>query len=64
MAYFIINNSDGETYVEELSKEEVVKRLKVEDGDDACYYGHVEFIEKILTNDTNYWGDNILIIKG
>ena len=57
--YFIIYNSDGETRVNVLTKEELTKRLNEE------YYGDdVEFLGKIDENDTNYWGDAILIING
>jgi len=58
--YFVINNSDGDTYVQMLTKEELVKRLNEE------YYGSDPiFLDKIPSNmDTNYWGEGILIIKG
>jgi hypothetical protein len=54
--YFVISNSDGETTVTELSKEQLLKR--VNDGE----------YKKVLSvpdnEDTNYWGDNVMIIKG
>ena len=57
--FFVICNSDGNTSVTQLSKEELLKQLEEE------YWGDiVEFIEKINETNTNYWGDNILIIKG
>ena len=56
--YFIVSNSDGDTNVESVSKEELIKRL------DEQYYGEVEFLNEIEDEDTNYWGDSILIIKG
>ena len=57
--YFIIHNSEGDTSVEMLSKEELLERL------DEEYYGPVEFIDKITERDTNYWGEGaLLIIKG
>jgi len=58
--YYIINNSDGDTTVSEVTKEELLKRINPEDP----YYGDKRFLQKISKNDTNYWGDNILIIKG
>ena len=60
--YFVINNSDGDTFVEDVSKEELIARLN--DGD---YYGGkdgVQFLDVILEEDTNYWRNKILIIKG
>ena len=59
--YFLIINSEGDTTVEAMDKEELLKRL--EDGD----YGSER---KCLTEipkdylDTNYWGETMLIIKG
>lgn len=58
--YYIISNSDGDTTVEQVDKETLLKRIE------ENYYGsHKGILEKIPTNnDTNYWGENILIIKG
>jgi hypothetical protein len=57
--YFVINNSEGDTRVEELTEKALQERLK--DG----YYGRqIGFINRIGNPDTNYWGENILIIKG
>jgi hypothetical protein len=58
--YFVISNSDGDTHVEELTKEKLLERI--EEG----YYGSGRgILKKIPENtDTNYWGENILIIKG
>lgn len=64
MTYFIISNSDGDTSVEQVDKETLVDRIKPEEGEKFCYYGEVGFMDKIKDNDTNYWGNNILIIKG
>jgi len=58
MLYFIISNSE----IEQVSEEELLNRIRPEDV--ACYYGRVGFLEVIEESDTNYWGDNILIIKG
>ena len=65
--YFVIRNSDGDTHVEPMSKEELMKGITPnEDGDTD--YGHIDnvtFFDKIHEdNDTNYWGEGILIIKG
>jgi len=60
MPYFIISNCDGDTEVEVVSETELLKRIDPEEE----YYGEVGFLDKIEDNDTNYWGDNILIIKG
>ena len=45
--YFIIHNSDGETKVNVLTKEELTKRLNEE------YYGDAEFLGEIDKKDTN-----------
>lgn len=59
--YFVIRNSDGDTTVEEVTGDELRKRLNTEDP----YYGSREFFDKMPTErDTNYWGNNVLIIKG
>ena len=61
--YFIISNSDGDTTVEELTKDMLNKRLEeyIEDLDPECIPTHMS---EIIDSDTNYWNDNILIIKG
>jgi len=58
--YFIIRNSNGDTYVESVSKDELLKRLKDED-----YGRNAVFLDSMPSDrDTNYWGEDILIIKG
>jgi hypothetical protein len=64
MPYFVIHNSEGETCINQLSKEQLLKRIKPEVGEKGGHYGEVGFLPKIEESDTNYWGDNILIIKG
>ena len=61
MPYFVIHNFEGETDVEQISREELKNRLT---GDDESYYGQEGFLSKIKETDTNYWGRNLLIIKG
>ena len=57
--YYLIHNEDGDTTVEELSKEELLERLKEE------YYGEVDVIKEMpKERDTDYWNEDILIIKG
>lgn len=57
--YFVISNSDGDTSVESISESTLKERLA------ENYYGPVGFKESLNGNkDTNYWGGNILIIKG
>ena len=58
--YFVIRNSDGDTYVDTMNKEELLKRI----NDD--YYGvGLKIFDKLpKSSDTNYWDDGILIIKG
>jgi len=55
--YFIIRNSDGDTTVRAVSKEELLR--DIEDGE----YKDV-FTELPNDPDTNYWGEGVLIIKG
>lgn len=57
--YFVISNSDGDTTVEHLEAETLKQRLAVN------YYGDIDFKSDISDpSDTNYWGRDILIIKG
>jgi hypothetical protein len=56
--YFVIHNSDGDTTVEQLTKDELTERINDK------YYGKVEFLGRIWKSDTNYWDDGLLIIKG
>lgn len=61
MAYFVIHNSEGDTTVEEVTKEELESRLESEDP----YYGTSDCLDKIPErSDTNYWEGKPLIIKG
>ena len=61
MPYFVIHNFEGETGVDQISKQELIERLK---NNDSSYYGQEGFLEEIKDPDTNYWGRNLLIIKG
>ena len=55
----MIRNSDGDTLVECVTKQELLKRIN--QGD----YAHASFLTELPTeNDTNYWGEGVLIIKG
>jgi hypothetical protein len=55
--YFIIRNSDGDTTVRTISKEQLLRDIN--DGE----YG--DALTEIPENpDTNYWGEGVLIIKG
>lgn len=54
--YFVISNSDGDTHVTPYkTKEQLLKALS-----DDCYTYRTDLSEE----DTNYWEDDILIIKG
>lgn len=55
--YFVIYNSDGDTRVKEYNKEQLLKAMN-EDG----YY--TEVLDFVPEQDTNYWNDKCLIIKG
>ena len=57
--YFVISTSDGDTMIDVLDKETLLKRLE------ENYWGNMEIIsDEIPDSDTNYWGDSIVIIKG
>lgn len=56
MQYFVISNSDGDVSVRQINKEELVRQLQ-EDM-------RTGFLPCIEDQDPNYWGDNMLIIKG
>jgi len=57
--YFVISNSDGDTTVTEFTKEQLLKAIQ------ENYWGErPPFAGLPKDEDTNYWGDNILIIKG
>ena len=59
MSYFTINNSDGDTRVKEWTKEALESALNEE------HWGDAEFPSKLPnTNDTNYWGNSVVIIRG
>jgi hypothetical protein len=64
MPYFIIYNSDGDTNVRQVDKETLIKRIQPEGDEGNCSYGKVGFLDKIDNSNTDYWGDNVLIIKG
>ena len=55
--YFIIRNSDGDTTVRAVSKEQLLRDIN--DGE----FGNV-LSELPENSDTNYWGEDVLIIKG
>lgn len=55
--YFVIRNSDGDTTVRAVTKEELLRDL-----DDGEYRD--AFTELPNDPDTNYWGEGVLIIKG
>lgn len=52
--YYIIRNEDGDTFVQELSKEQLLKNE----------YLRNTSVSNIPNIDTNYWNDKTLIIKG
>jgi hypothetical protein len=59
MSYITIHNGEGDTIVNHLSKGELLKRLK------ENYWGEdIKFLGNLPNGDTNYWGCNLLIIKG
>ena len=58
--YFVIRNSDGDTYVEQYSEARLLAELESNAwGDD------VVFLDKMTKGaNTNYWGGAVLIIAG
>ena len=57
--YFVINNSDGDTSVTQLTKQQLLEAIK------ENYWGKKEAFPGLPKDgDTNYWGESILIIKG
>lgn len=59
--YYVIHNSEGDTFVEALDEGTLKERLAEK------YYGNGGFLDGQdidLRSDTNYWDTNILIIKG
>jgi hypothetical protein len=62
MPYFVIgNDGDGGGYAEQLSTEELEKRINP-DSEGSIDYEH--FLSKINDPDTNTWDGAVLIIKG
>ena len=60
-SYFVIHNSEGDTTVEKLTREQLLERLNPQEP----YYGrHTTPMDKIPNEDTNYWYGELLIIKG
>jgi len=58
--YFLIYNSDGDTYVKEIHIAEFLKEIE-----DGGYGDHPKFLGGLpKESDTNYWEDSYLIIKG
>lgn len=58
--YFVIKNSDGDTRVRIMTKEELLINL----NEDGSGYKARDAMSKLEESDTNYWGDGFLVIKG
>lgn len=58
--YYIISNSDGDTRVVPMSKDELMQNL----NEDGSGYKATDVMSAIDHMDTNYWDDGFLIIKG
>lgn len=56
--YYLITNSEGEPYIRELDKEELIEELNEEEVDVS------KFMNKLEKGDMNYWGYKKIIIKG
>lgn len=58
--YYVIHNGEGDTRVREFTKDELIENIN-----DGFWGMDISFLDKIPENtDTNYWGGQILIIKG
>ena len=57
--YFVITNSDENTNIECLDKDELLKRINENYWGDADYFTSIP-----RETDTNYWSNNVMIIKG
>lgn len=62
MKYFVISNSNGDTYIQQMSEAELLKAL-TPIGDDALF-DFSKALSSLSAMDTNYWGDGFLIIEG
>ena len=60
MKYYTIHNSDGDTDIQEWTKDKLEKAIEEK------YWGDIGFLDKILPGggNTHYWDGNILIIRG
>ena len=57
--YYVIHNGEGDTYVQAFTKEELLRAIEEK------YWGDTQIMTELPDNmDTNYWGGEILIIKG
>lgn len=61
--YFVINNSDGDTYVTQMTRDELIKQLNLDEYEDTDLIA-ADALESVPNMDTNYWRDGFLIIKG
>jgi len=65
MPYFVINDCDDDgAYIEQMSKTELLQRLKIRPDQEAYYGENPTFLSEIEHNNISYWGSDFLIIKG
>jgi hypothetical protein len=63
--YYMIRNSDGETFVTEHTNEELLKIITPDKNGYTDLGDSIKFLDSLVDNDTNYLGENnLLIIKG
>lgn len=55
--YFLIYNSDGDTHVLPITRQQLLERLNAGEFEDG-------FMDKIRDTDTNLWSEKCLLIKG
>ncbi|MBD3197440.1 MAG: hypothetical protein GF317_20465 [Candidatus Lokiarchaeota archaeon] len=58
--YFVISNSDGDTTIREYTKQALLEAIEDNEFGDSEFIGSLDSYDA----DTNYWGENIMIIKG
>lgn len=60
MFILILSNEDGETRIEQLERDVLLKRLN------EGYWGDLEFVTDLedVSNDPAYWGRRALLVEG
>jgi hypothetical protein len=59
MKYYLIHNSDGDTYVSEYDKEPLLREIE-----NGAWGVDPQFLSELKQMDTSYWDGKMLLIKG